>query len=64
MDGTTEGVGAEAGHAKQKGPFGLADNTGSPSWGQFDRSNMPVTLVVLLTRDPHSHTSCENPKAV
>lgn len=64
MEGTTDGDGAGAVHAKQKGPGGLADRTGSPSWGQFDRSNIPLTLVLLATRDPHWHRSCENPKAV
>jgi hypothetical protein len=70
MDGTPVGACTGAGpgpgpvHEKQKGPLGLADSTGSPSWGQLDRSNMPDTLVVLATSEPHAHKSFEKPKAV
>jgi hypothetical protein len=69
LDGAAVGVctGPGAGpdvHEKQKGPLGLVDSTGSPFWGQLDRSNMPVTLVVLATSDPHAHKSFEKPRAV
>jgi hypothetical protein len=61
---TGVGAGPVPVHVKQKGPLGLVERTGSPFWGQLERSNMPVTLVVLATSDPHAHKSFEKPKAV